>query len=67
VFRSAMSGNGDVLVQEDRLRHVISTIEDLPTLRHALDRLLGAPWDVELEPYRLAGDGMPVRWLSSAG
>jgi hypothetical protein len=67
VFRSAMSGNGDVLVQEDRLRHVIATVEDLPTLRHALDRLLGEPWDVELEPYRLAGDGTPVRWLSSAG
>jgi len=62
-----MSANGDVLVQEDRLRSALATAEDLPSLRQALDRLLGQPWDVELEPYRLAGDGMPVRWLSSAG
>ncbi|MHB1008995.1 MAG: DUF3145 family protein, partial [Propionibacteriaceae bacterium] len=25
--------------------------------------LLGAPWDDELEPFRYAGDGAPVRWL----
>jgi hypothetical protein len=67
VFRSAMAGNGDVLVQEDRLRSLMTTAEDLPSLRQALDRLLGGPWDVELEPYRQAGDGTPVRWLSSAG
>ena len=67
VFRAAMSGNGDVLVQEDRLRAVVATAEDLPSLRHAIDRLLGTPWDLELEPYRHAGDGSPVRWLSSAG
>ena len=62
-----MSGNGDVLVQEDRLRSIMTTVEDLPSLRSALDRLLGGPWDAELEPYREAGDGMPVRWLSSVG
>lgn len=67
VFRSGMSGNGDVLVQEDRLRAVMGSAPDLPSLQAALDRLLGQPWDIELEPYRLAGDGTPVRWLSSAG
>ena len=67
VFRAPMSGNGDVLVQEDRLRAVVAGADDLPSLRHAIDRLLGTPWDIELEPYRLAGDGTPVRWLSSAG
>ena len=37
-------------------------------VRHrAVVALSGAPWDIELEPYRLAGDGTPVRWLSSAG
>lgn len=66
VFRSAMSGNGDVLVQENRLRAVIAAAQDLPSLRQALDRLLGEPWDAELEPYRQVGDGTPVRWLSSA-
>src|SRR3954468_19840436 len=67
VFRAAMSGNGDVLVQEDRLRAVVANAEDLPSLRHAIERLLGTPWDMELEAYRHAGDGSPVRWLSSAG
>jgi hypothetical protein len=67
VFRAPMSGNGDVLVQEDRLRTIVANAEDLPSLRHAIDRLLGTPWDLELEPYRHAGDGSPVRWLSSAG
>jgi hypothetical protein len=67
VFRSAMSGNGDVLVQEDRLRAAVATAEDLPSLKQAIERVLGTPWDIELEPYRLAGDGTPVRWLSSAG
>jgi hypothetical protein len=66
VFRAAMSGNGDVLVQEDRLRAVLATSGDLPSLRLAMDRLLGVPWDEELEPYREVGDGTPVRWLSSA-
>jgi hypothetical protein len=29
----------------------------------ALDGLLGVAWDAELEPFRHAGDGAPVRWL----
>jgi hypothetical protein len=66
LFRSAMSANGDVLVQEDRLRTVVATAEDLESLRHGLGRLLGTTWDAELEPYRQAADGSPVRWLSSA-
>jgi hypothetical protein len=66
VYRSAMSANGDVLVQEDRLRAVLGEAADPPSLQHALGRLLGTPWDDELEPYRCSGDGTPVRWLSSA-
>ena len=33
------------------------------TMDEALDALLGAKWDAELEPFRHAGDGAPVRWL----
>jgi Protein of unknown function (DUF3145) len=66
VFRAAMSANGDVLVQEDRLRTVVANAGDLPSLRHEIDRLLGTPWDLELEAYRLESDGSPVRWLPSA-
>jgi hypothetical protein len=53
-------------VQEDRLRALLAAAADLPSLRLAADRLLGTPWDDELEPFRYAGDGTPVRWLSSA-
>jgi hypothetical protein len=28
-----------------------------------IDDVLGTPWDQELEPFRFAGDGVPVRWL----
>jgi len=36
-------------------------------LADELALLLGEPWDAELEPFRLAGDGAPVRWLNATG
>ena len=32
-------------------------------LQRELDVALGAAWDEELEPFRLAAEGAPVRWL----
>jgi hypothetical protein len=32
-----------------------------------LARLLGQPWDDELEPFRCAAEGAPVRWLHATG
>ncbi|HWA67069.1 MAG TPA: DUF3145 domain-containing protein [Mycobacteriales bacterium] len=66
VFRASMSANGDVLVQEDRLRALLADGSDLPSMRHSIERLLGTAWDDELEIYRRSGDGTPVRWLSAA-
>jgi hypothetical protein len=37
------------------------------SLEEELARLLGQPWDDELEPFRCAGDGAPVRWLHATG
>ena len=37
------------------------------TLEEELSRLLGEPWDCELEPFRCAADGAPVRWLHATG
>jgi hypothetical protein len=37
------------------------------TLEEELSRLLGEPWDHELEPFRCAADGAPVRWLHATG
>jgi hypothetical protein len=41
---------------------------DAPSaLEEELSRLLGEPWDFELEPFRCAADGAPVRWLNATG
>ena len=62
------SANGDAMVNEDRLRDVVDLHRgDVPALHAAIDALLGAPWDRELEPFRYAGDGAPVRWLHKVG
>jgi hypothetical protein len=37
------------------------------SLEEELGLLLGEPWDDELEPFRRAGDGAPVRWLNATG
>jgi hypothetical protein len=37
------------------------------SLEDELVLLLGDPWDAELEPFRRAGDGAPVRWLNATG
>ena len=34
-----------------------------PYLEVEIDKLLGKPWDDELETFRHAGEGAPVRWL----
>jgi hypothetical protein len=67
IFRTAMSANGDVLVQEDRLRRLVTSATDHASMSYGIDRLLGQPWDAELEIYRHAGEGTPVRWLTQAG
>lgn len=62
VYRSAIAANGDVVVGEDRLRHLLASATG-PQLAHGLDTLLGSAWDEELEPYRAAGEGTAVTWL----
>ena len=36
-------------------------------LAEEIDKLLGKPWDDELETFRWAGEGAPVRWLHQVG
>ncbi len=56
--------NGDILVGEDRLKQAMVTAAlGVRDLAEGIDDLLGRPWDDELEPFRYAGDGAPVRWL----
>ena len=64
VFHAITGIHGDIMVPEDRIRHALLTAElGGLSLADALDELLGKPWDSELEPFRYAGDGAPVRWL----
>lgn len=68
LFRATIGVHGDVLVPEDRLRAaVVDSAATGRPLEVAIGRLLGADWDAELEPFRYAGDGAPVRWLHRVG
>jgi hypothetical protein len=66
---AAKSGSG-------RTEAKLGSLRDLHGPRHPalagsleaeLSLLLGEPWDAELEPFRRAGDGAPVRWLNATG
>ncbi len=67
-FSSITSANGDVLVPEGRLRAALALgANGTSVLENELERLLGTAWDHELEPFRRASDGAPVRWLNATG
>ncbi|MGN6598061.1 MAG: DUF3145 domain-containing protein [Actinomycetes bacterium] len=64
VFHALVGTHGDILLPEDRVRAaVVRAQAGECQLDTELDRLLGKPWDDELEAYRHAGEGAPVRWL----
>jgi hypothetical protein len=69
LFSATTSANGDILVPENRLRAVLAIAAGggVPVVEKELDKLLGTAWDNELEPFRRAGDGAPVRWLNATG
>lgn len=64
VFHAVTGLHGDIMIPEDRLRAaVLRSGLGETTLELEIDTLLGKPWDDELEAFRHAGDGAPVRWL----
>lgn len=64
LFHALTGLHGDVLIPEDRIRaFMVKAARGDVTMDQALEGLLGARWDAELEPFRHAGDGAPVRWL----
>jgi uncharacterized protein DUF3145 len=68
-FTAVTAANGDIVIPEDRLRAVMaraSRVGSAP-LEDELGWLLGTAWDNELEPFRRAADGAPVRWLNATG
>jgi hypothetical protein len=64
IFHAVTGVHGDIMIPEDRLRSAVTKAALGETdLVDELRRLVGGPWDDELEPFRYAGDGAPVRWL----
>ena len=59
VFHAVTGVHGDIMIPEDRLKAALGDA----TLNNEIDKLLGKPWDDELETFRHAGDGVAVRWL----
>jgi len=57
--------HGDIMVREDRLRAALAraATDQATSVMQEMQELLGKAWDEELEPFRYAGDGAPVRWL----
>ena len=81
-FSAVTGANGDIMIPENRLLAAMTVataaqsglqvqaglqVAAPTTLEEELDRLLGRPWDAELEPFRCAAEGAPVRWLHATG
>ncbi len=64
VFHAVTGLHGDLMIPENRLRAALATAAaGATTVDDEIEKLLGRPWDDELETFRHAGDGAPVRWL----
>ena len=65
LFHATTGVHGDILVREDRLRAALARAASDPAtdVLAEMQALLGKSWDDELETFRYAGDGAPVRWL----
>lgn len=64
VFHATTDAAGNVVVCEDRIRFAFENSRGNPALAvNELSLALGEAWDEELEPFRLAAEGAPVRWL----
>jgi hypothetical protein len=64
VYHAVTGVHGDIMIPEDRLKAaMVKAAMGETTVELEVDQLLGRAWDDELEPFRYAGDGAPVRWL----
>lgn len=64
IYHAVTGMHGDIMIPEDRLRAAAArAARGESDLLAEITQLLGKPWDDELEPFRHAGEGAPVRWL----
>lgn len=66
IFHAQTDVMGNVVIPEDRVRAALLA-DDLAASRRILQLAVGAQWDEQLEPFRYAGAGVPVRWLHKVG
>ncbi len=57
--------NSTLVVPEDRIRAAMENASSYEELVEGLELALGQAWDDELESFRHAGAGAPVRWLNN--
>lgn len=68
IHQARLSANGDIVVNEDRLRSLVeASAGSAATIVAEIDRVLGSAWDAELEQFRHAGEGAPATWLHKVG
>ncbi|MCF2706365.1 DUF3145 domain-containing protein [Arcanobacterium haemolyticum] len=68
IFYAQTDLSGNVVVPENRIRSAIEQAKGDPReLQRLLDLALGQAWDDELEVFRYAGAGAPIRWLHRVG
>lgn len=68
IHHTRTSANGDAVINEDRLREVIVLAQgSSEAMQEMIEEMLGTEWDDELEVFRYAGEGAPVRWLHKVG
>lgn len=68
IFYAQTDLTGNVVIPENRVRAALeNSAGDPEELQRQLDLALGQAWDEELEPFRYAGAGAPVRWLHRVG
>ncbi len=62
------STNGDIYISENRLREILDVSMGYPdAVIDMIGEQLGDDYDAELETFRHAGEGAPVRWLHKVG
>ena len=66
LFRADIGEHGDVLIPEERLRSALARVQGHGLARE-IERLLGADWDDELEPFRCTHADGVVRVLHDVG
>ena len=67
IFHTTIDAFGNSMVSEDRIKLAMEYSHDAARMAKELRLALGQAWDEELEPFRYASQGAPVRWLHQVG